>query len=453
VFGLGLALHRDLYLTPKIINIVLSGILVIVMYVLGRELFGRAAGLLTATVCAFQPWIVWLGMSGMTSDLPGILMMALFGLFLFRWLETDQPRALLTAAGCLFVADGMRYENWFFSAVFSLLIIVTLFSRWRQRQLTRQSVALMVCAIAIANAFPVIHMTASHYFFGDWIPALQEVASFVTDKPIPRINMLLLAFSSFPLEIAAAMGGVALFLRSDRRKSSRVYLLVVVTTFLVFALVFKGRLEVHSAGPARYLLPFIILLLPYVGFLLARLFRGPAVGHSPYGVVAGCLLLLAMGTFDIMRAFNYPARRFDVDAFYAGWTLRGLQEMGDLSVDGSILIERTQTMLGNPVLPFPIIALAGKPERFHPVGEGKVGKACNTGFQTEACRTSIKQGNFNMIILHSPENKGLFQETFSGRSWQIGKYHIFKLEPSSGYSNEVGFTPSSQRQSKAEADD
>ena len=64
LFGLGLALNRDLFLTPKIINLAVSGIAVIAVYFLGRELFGRTAGFLTASLFAFQPWTVWLEFPG-----------------------------------------------------------------------------------------------------------------------------------------------------------------------------------------------------------------------------------------------------------------------------------------------------------------------------------------------------------------------------------------------------
>src|SRR5262245_33472838 len=123
LFGLALALYGDVYLTPKIMNLFLSGITVIVAYLLARELFGRTTGLFVAILCAFQPWVLWLGLSGMTSDLPSVIMIALFGLFLFRWLETDESSSLLAAAGCLSVAAGMRYENWFFAVVFSLFLV------------------------------------------------------------------------------------------------------------------------------------------------------------------------------------------------------------------------------------------------------------------------------------------------------------------------------------------
>ena len=46
--------HRDLYLTPRIVNLVISAIAVVAAYLLGRELFGRTAGLLTAVCLRFS---------------------------------------------------------------------------------------------------------------------------------------------------------------------------------------------------------------------------------------------------------------------------------------------------------------------------------------------------------------------------------------------------------------
>ena len=123
LFGLALAIYRDIYLTPKIVNLALSAIAVVAVYLLGRQLFGRAAGFFAACLFAFQPWHVWLGISGMTSDLSSVVLVALFGVFLVRWLETDTARDLLAAAAFLGVANGFRYENWFFSSVFSMFLI------------------------------------------------------------------------------------------------------------------------------------------------------------------------------------------------------------------------------------------------------------------------------------------------------------------------------------------
>ena len=419
LFGLGLALHRDLYLTPKILNLFLSSVAVVVAYFLGRRMFGRAAGLFTAILCAFQPSIIWLGISGMTSDILSMVTIALFGLFLFRWLETNQSVSLIAAAGCLFVAAAIRYENWFFSVVFSLFLVYRFISDVRIGRLTGQAATVIVSALALANVFPLFHMAASYYLFGDLIPAMQQTGSFRT-IPTPKINMILLALSAFPLEIVLTLGGIALILRSDGAKSSRVYVLEVVTTFLLFFVVFKGQLPLYGFGQQRILLPYVILLLPYAGFLLARLLRTGF--RQPLPMVATCLLLLTIGTVDILRAFNFN-RPDNNNAFAAGWTLRILQQLGDISDNERILIEKEEGE---------IIALANKPERFTRLDEIRsLKEACDSSFQTPACKNQLSDGTFNVIILSSAEKVRAFQEGFSGRSWQIGNYHIYEVNPPS----------------------
>src|SRR5262249_30490306 len=237
--------------------------------------------------------IIWLGLSGMTSDIPSVIMIAAFGLFLLRWLDTNQSVSLLAASGCLFVADGLRYEDWFFSVTFSLLLVYRFISALRAGQLTRQLTALIISALGIANAFPILHMSTSYYLFGNLIPGMEHTDSFrvTAGAPIAKMNIVLLALSASPMEIASAMGGIALFLKSEGRKSARIHLLLVLITFLLFAAAFKGRLPVHGAGPERILLPYVVLLLPYAGFLLTRCFRAYGLSHTGYAVFAALLLL------------------------------------------------------------------------------------------------------------------------------------------------------------------
>ena len=86
-----------------------------------------------------------------------------------------------------------------------------------------------------------------------------------------QINMLVLALGAFPIEVALSMVGIVVFLRSDRHKKVRQYLVVLVATCLLFAIVFKGRLPA-SLVFARYFLPYIVLLLPFGGLVFAPSF-------------------------------------------------------------------------------------------------------------------------------------------------------------------------------------
>jgi hypothetical protein len=427
LFGFALAFNRDLYLTPKIVNLALSGIAVIAVYYLGRELFGRTAGFLTATLFALQPWHLWLGISGMTSDLPSVVIITLFGLFLFRWLETDSHRSLLAAAACLFAANGFRYENWIFSIVFSLFIVLREVVRWRSGQLDRRSLTTMVLALAIVNAFPLIWMTASYYAFGDWLPALHKAPTASRNVASSMGGIHILAVSAFPLEMALSAAGVILFLKAKRRKAILTYLVVSAATLLLFFLMaYKGGLPRVGPTHGRILLPYVVLLLPFGAYLLTRLLSNTEPRRIQYAI-CGTLLVLVTGFFDVVRAFNYP-ESFPKDAIQAGWLLRSLQQTANIPENGKILIER-----GEDWGEYGIVALANRPERFVLFDGETLGNAC-TEFPMELCQSRIDQERFDLVIFSSPERALSFRTTFSGRWWHVGRYHIFDLNPSASQS-------------------
>ena len=204
LFAAALAIHQDLFITPRVVNLVLSGLAVASVYLLGSELFGRTVGLVTAALFTFQPWLVWLGMSGMGSDLPSVVLISLFGAFLVRWLRTDKPSALVKAAGFLALANGFRYENWLFALVFSILVACVAFSRWRRHDLTGRRVAVSGFALLLVNALPVSWMAANYVVFGDWLPAMHGINAFMvsfTMSPTPltetKMGIPLMAVGAF----------------------------------------------------------------------------------------------------------------------------------------------------------------------------------------------------------------------------------------------------------------
>ena len=208
LFGLGLAVHPDLFLTPKIINLLISAIAVIVVYLLGRELFGRLAGFLSAGLFALLPWHVWLGISGMTAELPSITLMALFGVYLVRWLKTDSPIALLVSALSLAAAGGFRYELWLFAVVFSVFVALNGISRWRDHRLSVQGASALAGAVVLVNAFPVFWMVANYLTFGDWLPALHQINAFMvagqsaqSARTETQMGIVLMAIGAYPLEV------------------------------------------------------------------------------------------------------------------------------------------------------------------------------------------------------------------------------------------------------------
>ena len=451
VFAAGLAIHPDLFVTPRVVNLIVSSLAVVSVYLLGRELFGRAAGLATAFLFTFQPWHVWLGMSGMSSDLPSVVLIPLFGLYLIRWLRTDEPKALVAAAAALAVANGFRYENWLFAGVFSAVVVLIGAARWRQHRLTRSFLLSAAGAVLLVNALPVAWMAGSYAAYGDWLPAMHGINAFMvsftagqTSHVETQMAIPLMAVGSFPFELVLSIGGM-LFADSYRSRPLRLYIAVIIATALAFAVMFGGQLAawLHLA---RSLLGFVVLALPFAGLLVVRLLTA-AQPWRRLGVVAACVVLITVAAFDVSRASNYPSS-FPRDAVDTGWMVRGLQQAGTVPADGKILIERARDF-GD----LSIVALANRPERFvvlnelayrqmalsgyfanRPasmaaiVGEGVRGTVCENDFQTPACHQGVLQEDFDLVILSTPERASSFARTFGARSWTIGRYHVFHMK-------------------------
>ena len=456
VYGLGLAIHRDLFFSPKIENLLFSGAIVVAAYFLGRAPFGRVAGLVTAALAAFQPWLVWLGLSGMTSDLPSILLILVFATFMFRWFETDRPRALLISAGSLGLAHGFRHESWCFAAVFSILLVFLVISRWREQRLTSQWLAFVAGALVLINAFPVGWMAKTYFAQGQWMPHLSwsqwtpqpatggAAGPEMSSSEISYMGIPLLAGGSFPIEIALSLAGMVFVLRRRLGTPHYLYLIVLAAAALSFTAAFKGQIAA-SIVFARYLVPFVMVALPYAGGLIAR----PLTARDERRPLAlgALVVLLAALTFSVLRAFNYPAQ-FPADAISAGWTIRTLQETGAISPSGKILIERAEDWgdLG-------VVALANRPERFvvlnelayrqtalwkksanrpapipRRVEDGVRGTVCENEFQDEPCRTSVIREGFELAVLSSPERAASFAKAFQTRSRVVGRYHLFDLK-------------------------
>jgi Dolichyl-phosphate-mannose-protein mannosyltransferase len=456
LFGLGLAIHRDLFFTPPIENLLISSGIVVAAYVLGRTLFGRAAGVFTAALAALQPWHVWLGASGMSSDPPSILLIMIFAAYLFRWFKTDRPRTLMAAAVSLGLAHGFRHESWCFAAVTSIVLVIIAFSRWRKNRLTARWASGVAAALVLMNAFPVLWMAKSFLIQGEWMPHFSwsqwnPPASAAAEAPGPEMassdisymGIPLLAGGSFPFEIALFLIGAVVVLRSRVRGPHRLFLTILAAAFLVFAIGFKGQIAA-SIVFARYLVPFVMVALPYAGGLLRSLLDA---GHARrQAALAACVITLAVIGFDVLRAFNYPSQ-FPADAISAGWTLRNLQDTGAVSPSAKVLIERAEDWgdLG-------IVVLTNRPERFVVLNElayrqtalwrksanrpapisarledGVRGTVCGEDFQLEACRTSVAGEHFELVILSSPRRALSFEKAFGAPARIVGRYHIFDL--------------------------
>ena len=326
---------------------------------------------------------------------------------------------------------------------------------WRTGLVLPQWAPYLAAAIQLSSLYVFARRdmkTQDGYFRG--FPALWNLVAFylVVGAPGPEMSsseisymgIPLLAGGAFPVEIALSLAGMVFVLRRRLGRPHYLYLIVLAAAALSFTAAFKGQIAA-SIVFARYLVPFVMVALPYAGGLIAQPLTAP---HERRPLALGALVvLLAALTFSLSRAFNYPAQ-FPADAISAGWTIRTLQESGTISPSGKILIERAEDWgdLG-------VVALANRPERFVVLNElayrqtalwrksanrpapiprriedGVRGTVCGNEFQDEPCRTSVMREGFELAVLSSPERAASFGKAFQTRSWVVGRYHLFDLK-------------------------
>lgn len=296
----------DLLRLPRLVNIICSAFTTINLFLVGRFLFGRINGYLTGFLAALFPWEIWFGISGMSESLTHFFLT--FGLVFFCiWLNSTPGRNwwLLLASFGFLGATMVRYEAWFYSAVYALL---ALYLTWRTHPTARFTNLLKVCAVlAPAFIFIVIWMAAS------WLdPTLHSPLGFA--KKTSEINANIYGEANinatffdrlfyypqtffnllWSLTIPAILSSIWLAIYPV--KAIRFYLGLIWGEFVLFILTTLPYNNI-APGSARYPVSNLLLLLPIVAYPLQLLFQKSAIHYRlAAGLLTAILILSTVQT-------------------------------------------------------------------------------------------------------------------------------------------------------------
>lgn len=163
---------RSSYLTPRVISAVAGTASILVLYLLGRRLFGRAEGVVAALLLAVSPFHLWYSRDGRAYELAGLLVLLSY-LMLLVALDRPRKRLWLAYGVCLSLTLYTEYTTLLVLLPQGLLLIQA-----RRRGLARQLAGAWLLAALL---------------FAPWLVTLgQDVASVVTDYwiPTPTSGML-----------------------------------------------------------------------------------------------------------------------------------------------------------------------------------------------------------------------------------------------------------------------
>ncbi len=286
VVGLGLMVHPDLIVTPRVVTGAFGVIALLATVWLSFELFrDRTTTCVTAVLALFLPVRVALSLAPLSSMMfASFIIVALA--CLARWASRESSRCLFLSAS-LFAASGtIRYEGWIFSAIF---LATVLFLKLRDRKFV--PVRELALSLIVVSVFPVFILASHLIEFGN-LSVLVNGAStrYVDFRTVvaknPLVEFIGINMPSFNI---VGLAGVVSAFAIDRR----VRVVIVVPSLALLAV--SAALLVNSgaqSGPSwRMTGVWSMILVPFTAYFITRLSRR-ASGRYSRRLVAGAIVAL-----------------------------------------------------------------------------------------------------------------------------------------------------------------
>ncbi|MBT8458125.1 MAG: hypothetical protein KJN60_00465, partial [Boseongicola sp.] len=157
VFGLGLEVHRDLFLTPRIMSQVFGVLTCCALAWYGYSLFrSRAVALVSIALSIFLNHRLLFSVAPMSETIYNPIILLAFASFV-QLLRSFRAFDVHLTAVFLALASMVRYEAWFASLLFGIFLVWMCFVR--RRVLLRS----VVIAGLIVSIFPSVWLTIAHF--------------------------------------------------------------------------------------------------------------------------------------------------------------------------------------------------------------------------------------------------------------------------------------------------
>lgn len=439
--GIFIWIFRDLTLAPVILSTLFSVLTMVYLYLLLEKIFTKEIAIISCLIYAVFPFQVWLSTSAMPETPFFFFITACFYYFImwYRGLELRSPSHvyIILAAVSLNFANALRYEGWFFTIAFVIMVIILSYRKFR---FTRP--LLVNFGYAMISYITMIWWLWQNYHdYGDAFFFIKETTKIYAGLSSAGFVQRSIQYPFFIFYIAplTTVLGLWKIIRTVQNKRNgflgnfsllRIFLLFNLIELVL--LMFSGI--VGSGGTnmiSRYIVLNAILFFPFAIWQLADLRR--------YILLSGSAVIVIV---NIVWSFYYQDA-YREDTYEVAGLTKKLIERNYLEPEDKIYFE----MMPGYYDIYPLQVISNDPSRFNsdtiptffavdPPASKKISKKKREEEQLKLnileVRKFIEAKKIKLFIVRSDLLIDKLRK-LSYKSEQIGDYHIFYISDSKIY--------------------
>lgn len=370
--GLFIGLFNDLVLGPIILSSLFSSLTLVYLYLLFRKIFDRNISFVSCLIFIAFPFQVWLSVSAMPEPIFFFFIAAAFyhfilwsGEFRIEGINKKSLLQLMLAIIYLNCSNLFRYEGWFFSLAFVLIIAVIIYRKTKDKIIILKWTGL--ASLSLLSAFWWLYQNFLDY--NDPLFFIKETTRLYKDLNTAGFLQRVVQYPFFILYIAPLTSLLAVWkiILTIRNKSNGLgKRFMFIKLFLLFNLVeliilmFSGI--IGSGGTnmiSRYIVINSILLFPFAVWQLSELRK--------YILVSGVIIIVLINVIwsfyfqqayrdDTFEVANLTKRLIQKDYFKTGDKIYFETTEGYFDIYPIQVISNSPTMIITDTIPtaFPV---------------------------------------------------------------------------------------------------
>jgi len=260
LMGAALKIYHNPFITPLIVNIMLSIIMLFPLYFLMKRLFNDYTALLLCIIFSLSPIVFQLSLLSM-SEIPSVFFIVLSASLLAKGL-IDKSNVYIILAGLIFsIAGGFRYDSWFIAPLVAIIIAY--------RFSFKEALLFFIPALL----FPIYWLLSNYFTTGNMFASFTWAVDATRTNKIDSFDAFLRRTWWFPLSLIFAFGPIGfysfikeiykLIKNRNYHKTSFLFFILFVIVYLIFTInCYRGSLLMQH----RFTLTLYLLSFPFLGY-------------------------------------------------------------------------------------------------------------------------------------------------------------------------------------------